>query len=323
MKIVPLSSIFDIEYGSKIDSNKTIADADGINYVTRTSKNLGIKGKIRKLKDIPPLDPGLITVTLGGSYLLSAFVQPDKFYTAQNIKVLRPKTNMSFNEKVFYCLCIRSNRFKYSSHGREANKSLSELLVPARSEIPTWVYNVDTAHAVLRDEHTYPQSTNTKNSPAPLVSLESIFDVINGISSSGLRKHTQKDGVEFIPFIRPSKTQLTSFVEWLDKTKIEKKYIFPKHTLYVSTNGQGSHSYAYVSNFEFVPNSDVSVLIPKKDMTLQEKLFYAHAISVNRPLFSYGRKPKGKKLKSLKIPAHPPSFIYGQNLFEKALKTKK
>jgi len=254
-------------------------------------------------------------------YLLSAFVQPDKFYTAQNIKVLRPKSTMSFNEKVFYCLCIKNNRFKYSSHGREANKSLSDLLVPDLSEIPKWVCKADATHVVLKDEHTYPK-TPLKSSSETLVDLESLFDVINGISSSGLSKYEQKNSPELIPFIRPSKTQLTSFVEWVDKTKIEEKYIFPKHTLYVSTNGQGSHTYAYVSNSEFVPNSDVSVLIPKKDITLQEKLFYAHAISANRPLFSYGRKPKGKKLKSLKIPAQPPAFIYGQNLFEKALKAK-
>ena len=34
----------------------------------------------------------------------------------------------------------------------------------------------------------------------------------------------------------------------------------------------------------------------------EEKLFYAQCITANRYLFSYGRKPKGKKLKSIKIP---------------------
>ncbi len=34
---------------------------------------------------------GDITVPLGGSYLLSAFVQDEDFVTAQNVDVLRPK----------------------------------------------------------------------------------------------------------------------------------------------------------------------------------------------------------------------------------------
>lgn len=320
MKLVPLDSIFEIEYGNQLDSNKMSPDRNGINFVSRSSKNLGVKEKVRAIETIIPYNAGLITVTLGGTYLLSAFVQPSPFYTAQNIKVLRPKTGMSFNEKVFYCSCIRTNRFKYSSHGREANKSLNSLLVPDISEIPNWVHKADFAKAILSDEHTYPSVPSSKKNLGELVELESIFDVFNGISSSGLVKYEKRLGPEFIPFIRPSKSQLTSFIEWVKKTDIEEKYIFPKHTLYVSTNGQGSHTYAYVSSIEFVPNSDVSVLIPKNNLTLQEKLFYAHAISINRRLFSYGRKPKGEKLKTLKIPATPPPFVYAQNLFEKALK---
>ena len=50
---------------------------------------------------------------------------------------------------------------------------------------------------------------------------------------------------------------------------------------------------------ELVPNSDVSVLIPKIDMSIEEKMYYAVCITNNRYRFSYGRKPKGKRLKSL------------------------
>lgn len=37
-------------------------------------------------------------------------------------------------------------------------------------------------------------------------------------------------------------------------------------------------------------------------MSIEEKLFYAKCITANRYLFSYGRKPKGNKLKSIKVP---------------------
>ena len=83
---------------------------------------------------------------------------------------------------------------------------------------------------------------------------------------------------------------------------VPQEKVFPKETLYVSTNGQGSHTYSYVSTTEFVPNSDVSVLIPKRSMTLREKLFYAMCITKNRYKFSYGRKPKGEKLENIMLP---------------------
>ncbi|CDG33929.1 FIG00848405: hypothetical protein [Parasaccharibacter apium] len=55
-----------------------------------------------------------------------------------------------------------------------------------------------------------------------------------------------------------------------------------------------------------VANSDVAVLIPKQtNMPLEVKLYYAKCITANRYLFSYGRKPKGDKLKKIKIPYFP------------------
>ena len=106
MKTVPISDLFDIEYGNKLNFNATVEDADGINFVTRSRSNLGVGGRVAAIDGVEPYPEGLITVSLGGSYLLSAFVQPGPFYTAQNIKVLKPKQPMTFNEMAYYCSCI-------------------------------------------------------------------------------------------------------------------------------------------------------------------------------------------------------------------------
>ena len=50
-------------------------------------------------------------------------------------------------------------------------------------------------------------------------------------------------------------------------------------------------------------------------MTLQEKIYYAICVTSNRFKFSYGRKPKGDRLKEIMIPACPPPFVY-QDIFE-------
>src|SRR3989344_1191264 len=134
MKLVPLNSIFDIEYGNQFDLYKMDFEDPEISFVSRSSQNLGVVAKVSKDINTDPYPAGLITVTLGGTYLLSSFVQQEPFYTAQNIKVLTPKREMDFKEKVFYCLAIQSNRFRYTSHGREANVTLDHLLVP--EEVP-------------------------------------------------------------------------------------------------------------------------------------------------------------------------------------------
>lgn len=73
-------------------------------------------------------------------------------------------------------------------------------------------------------------------------------------------------------------------------------------TMMISTDGDGSHTYAYVLPEPFVPNSNVLAAIPNGKMTFHEKVFYALAITLNRPRFSYGRKPKGERIASISLP---------------------
>jgi len=131
--------------------------------------------------------------------------------------------------------------------------------------------------------------------------LDALFDVKNGIASSGLEVLQQME-LDTVPFIRPASTQQRTVAGWVRKNSVKVENIYPESSLFVSTNGEGSHTYSYVSRFEFIPNSDVSVLIPKREMTIQEKVYYARCITMNRYKFSYGRKPKGERLKAIILP---------------------
>lgn len=138
--------------------------------------------------------------------------------------------------------------------------------------------------------------------------LDELFDVKNGLASNRISLLKDRT-ISSIPYIRPAKTQQRTVAGWVECESVPDEHRYPKHSLFVSTNGEGSHTYAYVSNFEFVANSDVSVLIPKRNMTLAEKVFYAKAITLSRPKFSYGRKPKGKRLKSIELPDTLPAWV--------------
>ncbi|EGH9933089.1 hypothetical protein IFO16_000598 [Salmonella enterica] len=136
-----LKDIFFIQHGNKLDYNKMVPSSVGVNFVSRTSKENGVAGRVRMIEGIKPYDRGLITVALGGS-VLSSFVQLDEFYTAQNVAVLIPHKEMHLAQKLYYSLLISSNSFRYSACGREANKTLKELLLPDVFEFPTWVSTV-------------------------------------------------------------------------------------------------------------------------------------------------------------------------------------
>jgi len=138
---VPLNEVFDVAHGNKLDLNKMVVrgpDPDAIAFIGRSGEANGLAAFVGEVLGIKPYEPGLITVALGGSALAS-FVQPRRFYTAQNVDVLIPKAPMSLEAKLFYCLCIEANRFRYSTYGREANRTLPTVLVPARDGVPPWI----------------------------------------------------------------------------------------------------------------------------------------------------------------------------------------
>lgn len=113
-----VDDLFYVYSGSKLDYGKQTEAVDGINFVSRNSNNNGVVGKVVLEKEMKVFKKGDITVPLGGSYLLSAFVQDEDFVTAQNVCVLRPKKEMTDVEKWFYCYSLRLNRFKFSAFGR-------------------------------------------------------------------------------------------------------------------------------------------------------------------------------------------------------------
>lgn len=154
-----------------------------------------------------------------------------------------------------------------------------------------------------------PKKNNSKNA-IKLVPLTDVFDVFNGLASSQVDVKDECENPNDLRYIRPSQTYHGSIAGYVDSLLIDDKHIYPDNTIYVSTDGQGSHSYSYLSSFEFVPNSNVSVLIPKRVMSIQEKIFYTICISINRYRFSYGRKPKGDRLKDILIPNTPHDFVF-------------
>ena len=132
--------------------------------------------------------------------------------------------------------------------------------------------------------------------------ISDLFNPKNGLSSSSVCISEYKTSDFNIPYIRPSSSYHNLVAGFVNKNEINAKYVFPSESIFVSTDGQGSHSYAYVSPVEFVPNSNVCVLIPKIKMDLRVKIFYAMVITKNRYRFSYGRKPKGDRFTSIDIP---------------------
>ena len=121
-----------------------------------------------------------------------------------------------------------------------------------------------------------------------------LFTIKNGIQVATLKMSVEPSETNNVPVLRPSNSFRKLIAGFTSKSRIPPAKIFSADSLVVSTNGEGSHSYSYVIPYLFTANSDVSVLVPRSNLSLKEKLYYATAITTTRWRISYGRKPKGK-----------------------------
>ena len=279
MNTIRIGDLFLVSYGTTFDLKQmqitSAYDDSGINFVSRSSKNLGVVARVKAYKGTAPLSAGLMTVALGGTYLLSAFVQERPFYTAQNVAVLTPRVPMTREAELFYCLCLGKNRFRYSAFGREANRTLEAIQVP--KALPEWVKRVSSP---LDDVPATPILTT----PIGLdgrswksYRLGDLFEVKKGarVVNNDLHRGTT-------PFIRP-----TAFNNGVDR-HVSLPANHRGNTITVAYNGNiGEAFYQPVPYFAV---DDINVLYPRFTMTPFRALFLLPLIRREQYRYNFGRK---------------------------------
>ena len=132
MNLIELKDVFDVRYGNGLSLNSMTVSKNGIPFVSRQDKNNGIPQRVKAIDDITPNPPNTLSVAASGS-VLATFFQPEPYYTAYHVFCLVPKKEMTKVEMLIYAKLINSNKYKYN-YGRQANKTLKELLIPDRHE---------------------------------------------------------------------------------------------------------------------------------------------------------------------------------------------
>jgi hypothetical protein len=278
MKLVPLSSIFDIWYGVNLELNSLARDEQGVAFVGRSSRRNGITGRVRPIPHIDAQESGLITVAGGGS-VLETFVQQEPFYSGRDLYCLRPKGDLTLNEKLFYCLCIRANKYRFN-YGRQANRTLKDIEVPALSEVPEWVREAD------------PDMFAGAHLPAIPVGAEDIFDLswkafkykdLFEIERGRGPRKKELNGSGRHPFVSASEFNngITDFSD--------AKPFHAGRVITVARNGNSVAS-AFYQPVPFHSTEDVHVFTPKFRMSVPVALFLCTLIKLERYRYSYGRK---------------------------------
>lgn len=286
-----VDSLFDVHKGHQLALNRVVRAEnarDAIAYVSRTHRNNGIVAWVGKLDGIAPANAGDISVCLRSrNHALSAFVQPRRFYTTYHVAVLTPKTAMSVQEKLWWCLCIRANRFRFH-FGRQANRTIGSLLLP--DDLPVWVAETPVP--------THSASESSDAAVAVDVSSWREFRIPELFAMQAGR-HTSRRA------LGRGQTPLVSASAW--NNGITANVAAPPDWQggQITIANNGSIGAAFYQPRPFTASRDVTVLQPKAALTAAAALFICTVLRKESERFNYARKWTASRMRNsvIRLPA--------------------
>jgi len=181
-------------------------------------------------------------------------------------------------------MCIKANRYRYN-YGRQANRTIRDLLLPEISEIPNWVNSFDLDCYVesvkpFTSSDTQPLDVSTWRP----FELQKLFEVKKG---KRLTKANMTHGNT--PFIGATDSG-NGVTAMIGQAPIHKG-----NTITVPYNG--SVAEAFYQPVPFGATDDVNVLYPKFKLTPAIAMFLITIIRQEKYRFNYGRKWKLERMK--------------------------
>ncbi|MHA6530143.1 restriction endonuclease subunit S [Paenibacillus sp. BAC0078] len=289
MRTVRIEDIFEVRYGVNLELNRLEIVKDGIPFVSRTAKNNGVSARVKLINAVKPIEAGVLTVAGGGS-VLETFLQPEPFYSGRDLYYLKPRFDLTIQQKLYYCLCIRANKFRYN-YGRQANRTLKDIQIPAIEAIPEWVLKTpvkdlsDLKRPFHDNDTVFLKTAETWD----WFELEELFELKKG---KRLTKANMTVGTT--PFVGA-----VSVNNGLTR-RIGQDPIHPGNTITVNYNGAGVAD-AFYQPEPFWCSDDVNVLYPKFNLTPQIALFINTILKKEKYRFSYGRKWHLERMRKSRI----------------------
>ena len=271
-----VKDLFELQQGNGFElMHMGTSEKSNINFISRTSQNNGVVAQVDVIDGVHPFPKGYITVALSGN-VCSSFVQPKPFYTAFHVMVLKPKHDLSLNEKLFYCMCIKLNAYKYS-WGRQANRTVKDIELP--ESIPEWVFTlpIEPINTAVRKNEIPPLNmSNWKEYRiGDLFKLErcknsSSGDLIDGDDCYYLGAKKNENGV-------------------MRRVVRDESVVSKGNCIVFIGNGQGSVGYTNYMNNDFIGTADLTVGY-NEHLNQYIGMFIVTLLDLERPKYSFGRK---------------------------------
>lgn len=298
-----LDKIFKINYGSDLELNKLDQTNGNIRFVSRTRKNNGVSAYVKKFNDIPPNPANTISVALGSSSVLFAFLQEEPYYSGRDVAYLVPREKMTKQEMLYYCTCITANRYKYN-FGRQANKTISALKVPKKEDIPNWVNRTHIQDLTHLDEPLI------NHKPLETMSYE-VFGFDELFKFSEATVHDRLNKVNLVSAL----TQNNGI-----KGTVETNTYIDGNKITITSNGIYTGT-AFYQDAPFVTQDSIAIKLLDGELNKYIAMYLIGLFNNEKFRFNYGRKSGKIKIEQLKFrlpicAPNQPDWVYIENFIK-------
>ncbi len=286
-----ISDLFDVKYGVNMElSNCELVDnndADGINFVARTASNNGVVAKVARIDGIEPQKAGTLSCAAGGS-VLSTFLQTEPYYSGRDLYVLSPRRKMSTQEKLYWCMVIKSNTYRFN-YGRQANKCLADIEIP--DKIPEWVLEtkIDPIRTNIKEKAPEIHMKDWKE--FKLGGKDGLFQFENCKCGNAGELNAGND----IAYIGAKKNDNGV----MKKVAYNEQLVTAGNCILFICDGQGSVGYTNYMDRDFIGSTTLTIG-RNKHLNKYNALFLVTVLDLEKPKYSYGRKYR-KHMKEIMI----------------------
>ena len=282
--MIQLQEYFTVKYKPTI-----LTQERQVPYVSRTSLRNGISGLTNTTSIIPK---NTISVACSGS-VLESFYHHYEYASGKDVYYLEPKVTLTLNQKLYYCMIIKANKYKYS-FGRQANRTLKNLLIPKLNEIPDYVNKI-TIQNLESNKPKIPNMLNkqtttkqTSQKQQELIStnwkyfkVSDLFSITKGTESI----RTEQEGAiseTTIPLISATVNNngIITKINTLKKTY--------QNCLTITSSAVPGTTF-YQEN-QFAATESINICIPKFNMNKYTALFLVTVFNMEKFKFNYARK---------------------------------
>jgi hypothetical protein len=304
MKVPKIEELFTLEYGHSLELNRLEQSpaSDAVNFVGRAARNNGVTAKVRPIPSLDPAPAGTITVALNGQGGAGvAFLQPFPYYSGFHVMILKAKSAMTDAEKLWWVMCITANRFRFG-FGRQANRTLKDLILPEPTDMPTWVGNANFSHFEgCAEPHEQSQTPELDTTTWRSFRYDEVFEIRKGYYNKKPPQTSDNSGAPFIGATE-HRNGITAHISLENLANFSRdgsinpdepmeRKLFPGDSITVSNNG--SVGEAFYQPVPFTCSHDVNPLYLKdKNVVLTPALglFLSTVIRADKYRWGYGRK---------------------------------